>query len=198
MTRGGYGESTAAKLVRQTRRGVESLARRPAPEVPPGSAAWSFFRARRKTTFQTLGSSGAETDLTWNFWENGDAAMFDARDGSGTLITNGTDLLRSVRILVPAFVVISGCISVQTLAGGQLVVVINDGYDNPELIAQPKQVAGSGGDYLFNKSGTYPILDPTDDPPGEAELSIDAAQDGGTNRNTLFGTYWHIAAIATS
>jgi len=197
MARGGYTENSTEKKVKRNTRGVDSLSKRPAPLIPP-SAVPVFFRARRKTTFQTLGSSGAETDLTWNFWENGDPTMFTALDGGGATITNGTDTLRTVRLLLPAMVWISGCISVQTLAGGQLVIVINDGYDNPELVAQPKQVAGSGGDYLFNKSGTYPVLDPTDNPAGEAEFTIDAAQDGGTNRNTLFGTYWHIAAIPTT
>ena len=37
MTRGGYGESTAAKLVRQTRRGVESLA-----SMPVLTSQWNY------------------------------------------------------------------------------------------------------------------------------------------------------------
>lgn len=154
----------------------------------------AMFRARRKTTFQTLSSTGAETDLEWNYWEITDTAVFAAYDSGGTQKTTATDTIRSVRLLVPALVVMSGCISVQTLAGGHIVVVINDGYDNPEIEVHPLQVAGAGGDYLFNKSGSYPIWDATDDPAGEAVFSIDAAQNGGTDRNTRFGTYWHIAA----
>lgn len=156
------------------------------------------FRARRKTTFQTLGSSGAETDLEWNFWENDDDSVWQALDSAGSVETTTTDPIRSVVLLVPALVVMGGCISVETIASGtdtQLVIVINDGYDNPELVVHPKQIAGAGGDYSFSHTRSYPLVDPSDNPAGEAAFSIDAAQNGGTNRNTRFGTYWELAAF---
>lgn len=159
------------------------------------------FRARRKTTFQTLGSSGAETDLEWNFWESPDSEInpniWMPVDSVGSEVTDPNTAIRAVVLLVPAFVVMSGCISIQALgaaADAQLVVIINDGYDNPEIQVHPKQVGGAGGDYLFNHSRSYPILDAVDNPDGEAAFSIDAAQTGGTDRNTQFGTYWELAA----
>lgn len=154
---------------------------------------WYRFRARRKTTFQTLGSSGAETDLEWNYHENDSTDIWTAVDSVGSPVTGTTDTFRGVILQVPALVVIGGCISVETIAAGtdtQLVVVINDDFDNPELVVHPKQIAGAGGDYSFSSIRSYPILEETGDP----TFSIDAAQNGGTNRNTRFGTYWELAA----
>jgi hypothetical protein len=156
------------------------------------------WRARRKTTFQTLGSSGAETELLWNFWENDDDSVWTQYAAGGALETTTTNPVRTVQLEVPAVVWIGGCISVQTLgaaAGSQIVIVINDGYDHPEIVVHPKQVAGAGGDYNFNHIRSYPVVDPSDDPGGEAQFSIDAAQNGGTNRDTTFGTYWELVAF---
>jgi hypothetical protein len=136
--------------------------------------------------------------LHWNFWENEDDSVWEAEDPTGNTETTTTDPIRTVVLRVPALVIMSGCISVQAIAGGtdaQLVIVINDGYDNPELVVHQKQIAGSGGDYLFTHMRSYPIINPVDNPEGEAEFSIDAAQNGGTNINTRFGTYWELAAF---
>jgi len=150
------------------------------------------FRARRKTTFQTLGSGGAETDLEWNYWENNGPGIFTPLDAGETEVTDPTDPVRFVRLEQAGYYMISGCISVQSLASGHIVIVINDGYDNPEIIVHPAQVAGSGGDYVFCQGKSYPIFDPFDSPGGVAEISIDAAQNSGVNRNTRFGTYLEI------
>lgn len=181
--------------VHETQFAVRQLQRRPAPPTvgPP-----IRFRARRKTTFQTLGASGAETDLEWNLHENDDTSVWSAYDSGGGLVTSTTGTFRSVTLAVPALVVMGGCISVQTIAtvtDAQLVIVINDGYDSPELVVHPKQFAGAGGMYSFTSTRSYPVIDPVDNPDGEASFSIDAAQNGGTDRNTQFGTYWELAAF---
>jgi hypothetical protein len=162
--------------------------------IPIAGASPVRFRARRKTTFQTL-TDASEIDLQWNFWENEDDGVFGAYDSGGVLETTTTDPIRSVRLLVPAYVINYVTLSVQALSAGSLACVLNDGYDSPECIVHPAYTFGAGADYTFGFAGkTYPMFDPSDDPAGEAVFSIDAAQNSGVSRNTQFGTYWEIAA----
>lgn len=161
--------------------GQAQLFRRPAPS---GGFTPVIFRARRTSSFQSLGAGGAETDLTWNTWENGDTTVFDDN-------LSGSDL-RSVTLLEEGVYSLMCIIAVQALASGQLVIVMNDGYDNPTIQVHPAQVAGSGGDYLYSDMRTYPPFQPVDNPPGVAQVSFDAAQNSGVSRNTQYGIMMEI------
>lgn len=161
----------------------DQLLRRPAP-VSSGFTPVVFQGAQLTGGFQTI-NSGVEESLTWNSWNNGDDTIFTTVESGG--------LLQAVIGQEPGIYAVGFQLSIQSLTStAQLVMIVNDDFDQPNQVVYPAEIAGSGGYYSYTTDvRPYPPFQSGDT--GDPEFSFDVAHNHGSGRNTLFGTaFWII------
>lgn len=156
--------SNERKLARQRFVGSQ-LERRPAK---PGAARQpSIFRAWKYNINNILTVSTSHVAINWDWWFNGDAAVFEPRK-----ITNdanpvlGTDLMRYVRLLQPGRYIHTMQFQFTSTTTDAYQIALNDLPEDPwgakeSLFAGPYFDAGW---ISYNLIRTYPEIDPFDSP----------------------------------
>lgn len=179
------GEPSSMRTAADHRSKIESLARRP----PLGGNAISIFRALHynDAVGDDISVGSSATDITYNFWENGDTAVFTPLTSAGGTPTLGTHNVQRVRLLATGLYVISWGVYFDTAFQGTIVQYI---HDNDPIFGRPDRLNHAGdteGATTVNTSGyftqtierVYPLLDPFGSGSHTVEISTDSAQNSG-------------------
>jgi hypothetical protein len=186
-------ENTPAKKGAQGTWGVEDLRKRPSPRT----GGWTSFRALHYDDAVgndvTVGASQA--DIPFNYWENGDATVFQPRTSVGGTPTLGTHAVQNVRLLAEGLYLIAWGVRFNDEFEGTVAQYVHDAdpiFGYPEVTAhgavELAAVAMSGGFLVQSFSRHYPLLDPFDSGSHIPELSFDASQNSGVNETVT--TAW--------
>lgn len=133
----------------------------------------------------TVGGT-TNVDITYNYWENPNSAIFRPETSGGATPTLGTHNVQRVELLVPGYYVISWGLYWSAAHTGLTQMSIHD--DDPIFGRSDTVVHGGNG--AFNTSGylvqtmarIYPLTDPFDSGAWTPGIQTDAAQSSGSSK----------------